>query len=92
MEGWLRPYVRFVQGTPGKMKFNRKKGVFSFLYQSDPEITLPTEIYIPKLQYPKGYQVTITGGDLAMIRAEGDSLLRMTASESKEFLVLITRK
>ncbi|GHV90795.1 glycosyl hydrolase family 35 [Spirochaetia bacterium] len=45
--GWLRPYAMATAGTPLSMQWDRKAGIFTYRYQADPEISAPTEIFIP---------------------------------------------
>ncbi len=91
MEGWLRPYVRYVQGTLKKMKYHRKKGIFSFIYQADPEISQPTEVFVPHFQFAKGYEVSITGGSTEISKDNSENLVRLMAKEKGEISVVITR-
>ncbi|GAB4192739.1 MAG: cellulase family glycosylhydrolase [Roseiflexaceae bacterium] len=68
VEGFCRPYARAVAGRLLEMRFDRQTGRFTLRYQADPSITLPTELYVPQVQYPHGYQVTLSSG-----RAEPDT-------------------
>jgi hypothetical protein len=58
----LRPYPRATSGEPLDMSFDIKKRKFTFKFQHDNDITLPTEIYVPDYHYPRGYQVEISDG------------------------------
>ena len=53
--GFVRPYARAVQGRPLKMEFRRDKGRFRFVYE--PEGEGIAEIFVPKLQFPNGYDI-----------------------------------
>ncbi|GHV55610.1 glycosyl hydrolase family 35 [Spirochaetia bacterium] len=45
--GWLRPYPMATAGRPVSMQWDRKGKIFTYRYQADPEITAPTELFIP---------------------------------------------
>ena len=92
LEGWVRPFARYIQGTPTKMSFSRKKGIFVLQYRADPAVSLPTEIFLPRLQFPKGYNLSTKGADLEASKDEEDNLLRLYAAEGKEISVTITRR
>lgn len=55
--GFCRPYARKISGMPIRMQFNRKKGEFNFEFIPDFQITQPTEIFIPLIQFPNGFSV-----------------------------------
>jgi len=63
LAGFVRPYAKATQGTPRKMKFNRITGRFEFVFDGDPSIASQTEIFVPRLQYPKGCSIEVNGGD-----------------------------
>ena len=87
LEGFVRPYPQYVQGTPKRIEFKRKTGVFTLLFDADPTIDAPTEIFVPKLQYPNGFRIETTGLD-----AEEDTtrqLVRLRAKEPGEVTVRI---
>ncbi|MFQ3647653.1 MAG: cellulase family glycosylhydrolase [Anaerolineae bacterium] len=58
----LRPYARAIAGEPLRMSYNFHSGVFEFVFRHDPNVTQPTEFYIPSYQYPQGYEVTVSDG------------------------------
>ena len=90
LSGFVRPYPRFIQGKPKKVKFNRKKGIFKLKFQSDPLINSPTEIYIPKIQYPNGYE--IFADNVKIERNEKDQTLLLKNDTKSEVNVTIMRK
>lgn len=55
--GFCRPHYVTCAGTPKMMKFNYEKGIFEFEYNADSKINEPTIIYVPKIQFPNGYQI-----------------------------------
>lgn len=57
IDGWLRPYARFIQGAPLDMSFDLETGNFKLIFIANPDIERPTEIYVPNYQYPNGYDI-----------------------------------
>ncbi|MFW9971035.1 MAG: hypothetical protein ACFFDF_12650, partial [Candidatus Odinarchaeota archaeon] len=51
-------------GIPLKMEFNYKEKTFYFEFDANSYISSPTIIYIPKIQFPEGYDIKITEGEL----------------------------
>jgi hypothetical protein len=45
--GWLRPYAMATAGEPVFMQWDRSGGIFTYRYRADPEISAPTELFIP---------------------------------------------
>lgn len=58
-----RPYPQAVAGVPMRWNFQPHAAdrVFTFAYASNPAITAPTVVALPRRQYPAGYQVTVLG-------------------------------
>jgi endoglycosylceramidase len=59
----LRVYPEATAGTIVKYSYDPAKREFEMEYASNPDIKMPTEIAIPKVLYPKGYNLKITGCD-----------------------------
>jgi hypothetical protein len=45
------------------MKFDRVAGTFEFVFDSDPSIDGSTEIFVPRLQYPRGCTFDVSGAE-----------------------------
>ena len=78
------PYPRAVAGTPGSWGFNPDTRTFTLDYSTAllserPGGALLTQIYVPRLQYPTGYAVQVTGA--ARTSARGAGLLTLCASK-----------
>lgn len=58
----VRPYARATAGTPVRLSFDYKTGIFEFVYKHDSTVTEPTEFYVPSWQYPHGYTVSVSDG------------------------------
>ncbi len=77
----VRPYARAVAGEPLEMAYHPGRRVFDFTFRHDAAIQAPTEIYVPNLHYPDGYEVEVSDGtytaDLAaqvLVYGHGDAL------------------
>lgn len=62
IEGFCRPYVRYLSGEIRSMIFNRKKGIFVLEYINNDKIEEPTEIFVPKIQFPNDYTISLNNG------------------------------
>lgn len=58
----VRPYPRATAGEPLRMAFDIKRRIFQFRFRHDPQVTAATEIFVPALQYPRGYRVEVSDG------------------------------
>jgi hypothetical protein len=64
VEGFSRPYARRVAGEPVSMSFDIISGEFVLVFDAEPAIDAPTEIFVPAIQYPQGYQVSASAGQV----------------------------
>ena len=87
--GFCRPHFISVAGKPLNMKFNIKKGLFLFEFDADKSIKTPTTIYIPKIQYPNGFKITISEGE---IKKEDEQIVSIKIYKSGLHIVKILRK
>jgi hypothetical protein len=87
VKGFSRPYARAIQGEPKSAKFDPATATFTLLFDADPKLRSPTEIFVPVLHYPGGAKV-----DAPM--CDGDwvepSLLHLRAKTPGPKLVTIT--
>lgn len=65
-----RPFAQATAGTPLVMTFDSPTNSFTFIYEADPAIEAPTEIAVPAIRYPDGFDVQISDGS-AWEMAEG---------------------
>jgi hypothetical protein len=65
----VRPYPRATAGEPLRMRFDQRQRVFEYTFRHDAAITAPTELFMPNLQYPHGYQVTVSDGTYVIDQA-----------------------
>ena len=64
IEGFCRPHFIHCSGIPLKMDFNYKEKTFNFEFNADSSIETPTIIYVPNIQYPNGYEIKVSDGDI----------------------------
>jgi hypothetical protein len=87
VDGFVRPFVRATQGVLKEMRFDRASGAFTFTFDADPAIALPTEVTLPNVQYPDGFAIDAPG-----LRVEPDKPgLRLRATKAGEHTVAIRR-
>ena len=61
VHGFCRPYAQAIQGSLQQVSFDTETGVFKLTFEADPAMGLPTQIYLPALQYPDGLHTTVDG-------------------------------
>ncbi len=89
IEGFCRPHFVNCAGTPLKMQFNLKKGDFMFEFDGDSSIGTPTILYVPKIQYPNGYEVSVSEGEIE--KKHDEQLIFININESGIHSVKISR-
>jgi hypothetical protein len=72
------------------MQFNRGKGTFQFEFEPDELISAPTEIYVPSLQYPHGFEVNCKGAEWS--NSEDQPLIFIQNPTMAKVTFIITRK
>ncbi|PKL08010.1 MAG: hypothetical protein CVV51_11135 [Spirochaetae bacterium HGW-Spirochaetae-7] len=85
LAGFVRPYARAVAGLPLRMGFNRRSGRFELEFEPSPS-SAPgtgrlTEIYLPDLQYPGGFGISVTGGSHRLEDRRGHTLLLVEVAQ-----------
>lgn len=63
LQALVRPYPRAVAGRLISMEFNYITKAFECVFEGNPAIAAPTEIFVPLLQYPSGIQVEVSDGE-----------------------------
>lgn len=90
LEGFCRPYARRTAGEPTHMAFDRTGGTFELRYMSDSTISAPTELFIPKIQYPNGYEIELSSGQAR--HDEAAQLLFVEGAEAGEQRIVVRRR
>jgi hypothetical protein len=58
----VRPYPRATAGEVTRISFDMKSRVFEMAFRHDPGVSAPSEIFVPRLQYPAGVHVEVSDG------------------------------
>ncbi len=89
----VRPYPQLVSGTPISFNFDRASRTFNLTYnaaKADGSGQFPagsiTRIWVPKRQYPNGYQVKIIGG--RVLSNKGAEALEIQSNSGKGDIVI----
>jgi len=90
LAGFVRPYAMATQGIPQKVKFDRITGLFDFTFEFDPSARRATEVFIPRLQYPGGCEIEVTGGVAELDLNNQRAIVK--AERAGEVRVVICRK
>jgi len=59
--GIVRPFPHTIQGKPLSFHFDVNTSTFQLIFDADYQILTKTEIFIPRLQFPFGFYVKVTG-------------------------------
>lgn len=62
LDAVIRPYARAVAGEPLHAAFDMRRRTFTFEFRHDPQVTAPTEFYIPNFHYPEGIGIAVSDG------------------------------
>ncbi|HPB65029.1 MAG TPA: cellulase family glycosylhydrolase [Spirochaetales bacterium] len=94
LAGFVRPYARATAGLPRSMRFDRKSGRFEYVFEPRPTgvqargagpkagteaQALITELYVPEVQYPRGFSIRTTGCAHAVEDRPGHALVLVRA-------------
>ncbi len=88
--GFCRPRFINCAGIPLKMVFNIKTGQFTFEFDGDTSIKAPTVLYIPKIQYPNGFNIELSKG--LILEKEEDQIVRIKMRETGNHSITISKK
>lgn len=92
VNGFCRPYARAVQGRAKLMRFDRRSGAFEFQYDADETISAPTEIYLPRRQFPEGVDISADGAPVSFRLDANSQLLIVSARSSGAVALRVTRR
>ena len=70
LEAVIRPYPLATSGELIKATFNPFRRLFKMKFRHNPEITAPTEIFVPNFQYPHGYSIRVSDGRYEIKRSQ----------------------
>lgn len=93
IKGFCRPYAMAIAGKPLKMSFNLKKKEFIFEWEADSSIGAPTEIFVPKIWYENGCELSYEGEDAEIEEHYIEQRIFIFQKKSgKAYLKLIPKK
>ncbi|MPZ72241.1 MAG: cellulase family glycosylhydrolase [Nitriliruptorales bacterium] len=84
--GFCRPYPLATAGTPLALEFDAEARVLRYLFTAAADVAAPTEIYVPAVQYPDGFDVATSAGTW---RVAGARVLLDTTGRSGEVTVTV---
>jgi hypothetical protein len=88
----VRPLACRTAGEPLEMRFDYKTGAFEFSFRHDPGVKAPTELFVPNLQYPNGYDVEVSDGTYETDRSSQRMLYRHSFGQDLHYVTLRRRK
>lgn len=90
IKGFCRPYFVYCAGKPLKMEFDINESIFIFRFDASPSINAPTVIYVPKIQYPKGFVIESLNSEIEIL--EDEQLVLVKTKESDLQVIKIIPK
>ncbi len=88
LQALLRPYPMKIAGEPLEMDFDCRSGVYRFRFRHDPQVSAPTELYLPAYQYPHGCQVSVSDGEAQVDLAEQRLIYHHTRAQAEHTLII----
>jgi hypothetical protein len=82
----VRPYPRVTAGEPLRLTFDIASRVFEFEFRHDPQVIAPTEIFVPRFQYPQGYRAEVSDGTVEIDEAQQRLIYRHSTEYRKHRL------
>jgi Glycoside hydrolase family 5 C-terminal domain/Cellulase (glycosyl hydrolase family 5) len=70
LDAVVRPYPTTTAGELIKANFNPRTRVFKLVFRHDPNLSAPTEVYVPNYQYPHGYSIKVSDGRYEIQRSQ----------------------
>ncbi len=87
----VRPYPRAIAGELVRISFDWKRQAFEMEFQHDNQVAAPTEVFVPNLQYPHGYQVSVSDGSFET-KPSDQTLIYRHSAERETHIIRIERK
>ncbi|XP_066291353.1 endoglycoceramidase-like isoform X1 [Branchiostoma lanceolatum] len=87
---FVRTYARAVAGIPTTMTFDVDTGHFQLSFEPDPAIKVPTEVFVPRIHYKKGYTVMASAELECEVDESDRSLLYVTIKQTNDVRPILT--
>ncbi|KAI9905569.1 hypothetical protein PsorP6_014120 [Peronosclerospora sorghi] len=76
LTAFVRPYATCIAGNPLKSEFALERKRYELEYVSEGRtlrapVRHPTDVFVPSVQYPKGYVVTVSDGHFSLASHDG---------------------
>jgi len=84
----LRPYAMRTAGEPLQMEFDYRSGLFRYRFRHDPQVSAPTELYVPAYQYPNGCQVQVSDGEASLDLSQQRLIYHHTPNRPEHEIIL----
>lgn len=95
LDSLTQPYPELVAGTPTSWSYDAASATFQFTYDTDRAdgsgafaAGSHTTIVVPAIQYPNGYQVSVTGGHVVSSAGAGQLVIASDAGAGSVSVVL----
>ena len=88
VKGFCRPYARRIQGEPRSVTFDARTSTFTLVFDAEPNLPAPTEIYVPTIHFPNGAKVDAPNCDAEWI---GATILQLRAKSRGPKTVTVTQ-
>ena len=62
----VRPYATAIAGEPQQMSYDYRRRRFRLEFEHDPEVSAPTEVFVPRLAYAQGCHVQASDGSFEL--------------------------
>ncbi len=86
LEAVVRPYAVATAGEVLQMSFDVKTRRFELEFRHDPQVSAPTEIFLPKLQYPGGCRVEVSDGTFEVRPGEQRLVYRHSLLQTEHWI------
>jgi hypothetical protein len=87
IEGFSRPYARRIQGEPKRMSFDRRAKIFRLVFDADPSIPAVTEIYLPRVHFPRNPRINAPG---CHVVSHANGIVLLAADGAGERIVTVS--
>jgi hypothetical protein len=84
----VRPHPVAIAGTPVRSFFHAKTRTFVLEFEHDDRANGPTEIFVPRLQYPDGFRVFVSDGKVERVEAEDAIEYRHSVGAARHTVVI----
>jgi hypothetical protein len=84
----VRPHPVAIAGAPLRSFFHARTRTFVLEFEHDDHADGPTEIFVPRLQYPDGFRVFVSDGDVERVEGEDVVLYRHSAGATRHTVVI----